>query len=68
MYEMNNESERDISNDKWYSEKEIKEVIDKNLKDLYKKLANHELPDMCQANLSGAIIWLEVLKKELLGE
>jgi len=34
LYEMNNESEKDISNDKWFSEEEIKKAIDKSTVDI----------------------------------
>ena len=54
---------------KWERER-IKELIDKILLTVHNNLKdkNLKLPDMVQANLSGMILSLEELKKQISGE
>jgi hypothetical protein len=49
-------------------EAEILEIIEKQLKENHNNLKNKNLPNMSQANLSGMIIALEILKSKIKGE
>lgn len=49
----------------WVSVESLTKYLNSELNDLHKKLLDKELPELCQANYSGAIIWLESLKNKL---
>ena len=53
------------SSEKWIRAKDILDLFEKEETECHRKLKDPELPDLCQANLSGMIIELRFLKTKL---
>ena len=51
------------SSEKWIRAKDILDLFEKEETECHRKLKDPELPDLCQANLSGMIIELRFFKK-----